>query len=69
MTISAIAPMTGSYDHLPVAPCVLLAVSTSYAALDLAGRLHSPLILSDILCMDCWRPATARATHRQEAAC
>jgi len=69
VTISAIAPMTGPYDHLQVAFPVSLPFSASYAALDLAGRLHSPLILSDIFCMNCWRPAIARATHRQEVVC
>jgi PAS domain S-box-containing protein len=39
VTISAIVPMTGSYDHLQVALSVLMAVSASYAALDLAGRV------------------------------
>ncbi len=37
--ISANAAMTGSYDHLQVALSVLIAVSVSYAALDLAGRV------------------------------
>src|SRR5712692_2100234 len=37
--ISANAVMTGSYDHLQVALSVLIAISASYAALDLAGRV------------------------------
>ena len=37
--ISAGAAMTGTYDPLQVALAVLIAVSTSYAALDLAGRV------------------------------
>ena len=69
MTISAIAPMTGSYNHLQVAPSVLLAVPASCAEFDLAGRLHSPLILIDIFCMNCWSLATPRATHWQEVVC
>ena len=37
--ISANAALTGSYDPLQVALSVLIAVSASYAALDLAGRV------------------------------
>ena len=37
--ISLDAPLTGSYDDLQVALSVLLAVSASYAAIDLAGRV------------------------------
>ena len=37
--ISANAAMPGSYDHLQVALSVLIAISASYAALDLAGRV------------------------------
>jgi NO-binding membrane sensor protein with MHYT domain len=37
--ISAGAAMTGTYDPLQVALSVLIAVSASYAALDLAGRV------------------------------
>ncbi len=39
MTVSAIAPMTGSYDHTEVARSVLIAIAASYAALDLTGRV------------------------------
>ncbi len=39
MTVSAIAPMTGSYDFSEVARSVLIAIAASYAALDLAGRV------------------------------
>jgi hypothetical protein len=67
--ISAIVPMTGFYDHLQVALSVLLAVSASYAALDLPGRLRSPIILINIFCINRPRPATARANHRQEVVC
>ena len=69
MIVSATAPMTGSHDRLEVALPVLLAVFGACAALDFAGRLHSLLILNNIFCMNCWRPATARGTHRQEVAC
>lgn len=37
--VSANAAMPGSYDHLQVALSVLIAISASYAALDLAGRV------------------------------
>jgi hypothetical protein len=37
--ISANAALTGSYDPLQVALSVLIAISASYAALDLAGRV------------------------------
>ena len=69
VTISAIVPMTDSHDHLQVALSVLLAVSASYPAIDLPRRLHPPIILINFFCMNCWRPATARATHRQEVVC
>jgi len=39
VTVSAIAPMTGSYDHTEVARSVLIAIAASYAALDLTGRV------------------------------
>ena len=39
MIISANAALTGSYDHLQVALSAVIAVSASYAALDLAGRV------------------------------
>ncbi|HWY55917.1 MAG TPA: MHYT domain-containing protein [Terriglobales bacterium] len=69
MTVSTIVPMTGSYDHLQVALSVLLAVFVSYTALDLAGRLRSAVILINFNCMNCWGPATARASHWQEVVC
>src|SRR6266496_1765981 len=37
--ISASAAMTGSYDYLQVVFSVLIAISASYAALDLGGRV------------------------------
>ena len=37
--ISGNAALTGSYDLLQVALSVLIAISASYAALDLAGRV------------------------------
>lgn len=66
MTVSAIAPMTGSYRRLQVALSVLPAVSASCATLALPGRLHFPIILINSIRMKCWRPAAPRATHRQE---
>jgi len=39
MTISASAPLPGSYDYGEVARSVLIAIAASYAALDLAGRV------------------------------
>jgi C4-dicarboxylate-specific signal transduction histidine kinase len=39
MIISANAALTRSYDHLRVALSAVIAVSASYAALDLAGRV------------------------------
>ncbi len=39
MPVSAIAPMTGSYDHTEVARSVLIAIAASYAALDFTGRV------------------------------
>jgi NO-binding membrane sensor protein with MHYT domain len=36
--ISANAAIPGSFDHLQVFLSVVLAISASYAALDLAGR-------------------------------
>ena len=69
MTVSANVPTTGSYGRLQVALYVLLAVSASYSPLDLAGRLHSPVILPNFIRTKCWRPAPARATHPQEVVC
>jgi hypothetical protein len=69
VTISANVPMTGSYDRLQVALSVLLAVSDPYAALGPAGHLHSPIVLINFICMNCWERATTRASHSQEAAC
>src|SRR5438874_11823572 len=37
--ISASAAMTGSYDYLQVVLSVVIAISASYAALDLGGRV------------------------------
>ena len=37
--ISANAAVTGSYDYLQVALSAVIAVSASYAALDLGGRV------------------------------
>jgi len=39
VTVSAIAPMTGYYDYSEVARSAVIAIATSYAALDLAGRV------------------------------
>jgi PAS domain S-box-containing protein len=39
VTVSAIVPMTGSYDHTEVARSVLIAIAASYVALDLTGRV------------------------------
>ncbi len=39
MTVSAIVPMTGSYDYSEVARSILIAIAASYAALDLTGRV------------------------------
>src|ERR1700736_2417306 len=39
VTVSAIVPMTGYYDHSEVARSVLIAIAASYAALDLTGRV------------------------------
>jgi hypothetical protein len=69
MTVSANVPMPGSYDRLQVALSVFLAVSASYAVPDLVPRLHFPIILVNFICMNCWRLATQRATHRQEVVC
>jgi NO-binding membrane sensor protein with MHYT domain len=43
VTISANAAMPGVYDPLQVALSVLIAISTSYAALDLAGRVTAAI--------------------------
>jgi PAS domain S-box-containing protein len=39
--VSAIVPMTGSYDYREVARSVLIAIAASYAALDLTGRVSA----------------------------
>jgi len=41
VTVSAIVPMTGSYDYSEVARSVLIAIAASYAALDLTGRVSA----------------------------
>jgi hypothetical protein len=68
LTITAVVPMRGFYDHLQVALSVLLAASASYAGFDLAGLVqhHNRIIFVNFFCMNCWRLAMTRATDRQE---
>jgi hypothetical protein len=69
LTVSAIVPMTGSYDQLQVALSVLLAVPRPAPYSIFPDRFASGIILINFFYKNCWTPATARATHQQEVVC
>jgi hypothetical protein len=71
VTVSATAPMTGSYDHLQMAPSVLLAVPrpTPYSIFPNPFAFVSGIILINFSYKNCWSAASARATCWREVPC
>jgi hypothetical protein len=69
VTVSAIVPMTGSHDQFQVALSVLLAVPHPAPYSIFPNPFASGIILINFFHKNCWTPATARATPRQEVVC
>lgn len=61
--------MADLYGHPQAALIVLTAASAPHNGLQLAGRHRYRIVPIDFFFMNGWKPATARATHRQEVVC
>lgn len=69
MTVSATAPMTGSYDHLQVALSVLPAVPRPAPYPIFPNPFACGIILINFSYKNCWSAASARATYWREVPC